>query len=139
MAWVSNMPHPYVMIVGVSCCHGSLGLYECGWGLLSWFIHNQDDFVVWGGWVGGWVGHVGSVDPCSVPRMTVVGTPYWMAPEMLRGEEYDEKVDVFSYGIVLCEVCGIVSFFLQCEHLILFVCCSDHSKSEGRPGYAPTH
>ena len=38
--------------------------------------------------------------------MTVVGTPYWMAPEMLRGESYDEKVDVFSYGIVLCEVCG---------------------------------
>ena len=37
-------------------------------------------------------------------RMTVVGTPYWMAPEMLRGEEYDQKVDVFSFGIVLCEV-----------------------------------
>ena len=41
-------------------------------------------------------------------RMTVVGTPYWMAPEMLRGEEYDEKVDIFSFGIVLCEVCGCV-------------------------------
>ena len=27
-----------------------------------------------------------------------------MAPEMLRGDGYDEKVDVFSYGIVLCEV-----------------------------------
>ena len=37
-------------------------------------------------------------------RMTVVGTPYWMAPEMLRGEVYDEKVDIFSFGIVLCEV-----------------------------------
>ena len=36
--------------------------------------------------------------------MTVVGTPYWMAPEMLRGEVYDEKVDIFSYGIVVCEV-----------------------------------
>ena len=36
--------------------------------------------------------------------MTVVGTPYWMAPEMLRGEVYDEKVDIFSYGIVMCEV-----------------------------------
>ena len=39
-----------------------------------------------------------------VCRMTVVGTPYWMAPEMLRGESYDEKVDIFSYGIVVCEV-----------------------------------
>ena len=36
--------------------------------------------------------------------MTVVGTPYWMAPEMLRGESYDEKVDIFSFGIVVCEV-----------------------------------
>ena len=27
-----------------------------------------------------------------------------MAPEMLRGEVYDEKVDIFSFGIVLCEV-----------------------------------
>ena len=39
-----------------------------------------------------------------VSRMTVVGTPYWMAPEMLRGESYDEKVDIFSFGIVICEV-----------------------------------
>ncbi|XP_064392654.1 LIM domain kinase 1-like [Halichondria panicea] len=37
-------------------------------------------------------------------RMTVVGTPYWMAPEMLRGELYNEKVDIFSFGIVLCEI-----------------------------------
>jgi LIM domain kinase 1 len=41
-------------------------------------------------------------------RMTVVGTPYWMAPEMLNGQCYDEKVDVFSYGIVSCEMIGRV-------------------------------
>ncbi|NXN11336.1 TESK1 kinase, partial [Indicator maculatus] len=35
--------------------------------------------------------------------LAVVGSPYWMAPEVLRGEFYDEKVDVFAYGIVLCE------------------------------------
>ncbi|XP_037927925.1 LIM domain kinase 1-like [Teleopsis dalmanni] len=37
-------------------------------------------------------------------RYTVVGNPYWMAPEMMKGLKYDEKVDVFSFGIVLCEV-----------------------------------
>ena len=37
-------------------------------------------------------------------RHTVVGNPYWMAPEMLKGELYDERVDVFSFGIILCEV-----------------------------------
>ena len=39
-------------------------------------------------------------------RYTVVGNPFWMAPEMLNGLKYDEKVDVFSFGIVLCEVNG---------------------------------
>uniref|UniRef100_A0A4W4HJK7 LIM domain kinase 2 n=1 Tax=Electrophorus electricus TaxID=8005 RepID=A0A4W4HJK7_ELEEL len=41
-------------------------------------------------------------------RYTVVGNPYWMAPEMLNGKRYDEKVDVFSFGIVLCEIIGQV-------------------------------
>ena len=27
-----------------------------------------------------------------------------MAPEMMRGQIYDERVDVFSFGIVMCEV-----------------------------------
>jgi len=37
-------------------------------------------------------------------RYTIVGSAYWMAPEMLNGQKYDEKVDQFSYGIVMCEV-----------------------------------
>ncbi|XP_051875290.1 LOW QUALITY PROTEIN: dual specificity testis-specific protein kinase 1-like [Pristis pectinata] len=36
--------------------------------------------------------------------LAVVGSPYWMAPEVLRGELYDEKTDVFAYGIILCEI-----------------------------------
>ncbi|KAJ8312730.1 hypothetical protein KUTeg_010103 [Tegillarca granosa] len=41
-------------------------------------------------------------------RYTVVGSPYWMAPEMMSGKKYDEKVDLFSYGIVMCEIIGRV-------------------------------
>ncbi|CAL8325695.1 unnamed protein product [Lota lota] len=37
-------------------------------------------------------------------HLSVVGSPYWMAPEVLRWEAYNEKVDVFAYGIILCEV-----------------------------------
>ncbi|KGL73160.1 Dual specificity testis-specific protein kinase 1, partial [Tinamus guttatus] len=35
--------------------------------------------------------------------LAIVGSPYWMAPEVLRGEIYNEKADVFAYGIILCE------------------------------------
>ncbi|XP_077333438.1 dual specificity testis-specific protein kinase 2-like isoform X1 [Lithobates pipiens] len=39
-------------------------------------------------------------------KLSLVGSAFWMAPEMLRGEPYDRKVDVFSFGIVLCEIIG---------------------------------
>ncbi|OWZ03893.1 TKL/DRK protein kinase [Phytophthora megakarya] len=35
---------------------------------------------------------------------TWVGTPFWAAPEVIRHEPYDEKADVYSYGIVLWEL-----------------------------------
>lgn len=47
-------------------------------------------------------------------RYTVVGSPYWMAPEMLHGKRYDEKVDIFSFGIVLCEIIGKVYADPEC-------------------------
>jgi serine/threonine protein kinase len=36
--------------------------------------------------------------------MTSVGTPHWCAPEVLRGERYDEMCDVYSFGIFLFEL-----------------------------------
>jgi serine/threonine protein kinase len=29
-----------------------------------------------------------------------IGTPLWMAPEVLMNKEYDEKADVYSFGTV---------------------------------------
>jgi LIM domain kinase 1 len=46
-------------------------------------------------------------------RYTVVGNPYWMAPEMMKGNKYDEKVDIFSFGIVLCEVSVMLCLLKQ--------------------------
>ena len=36
---------------------------------------------------------------------TVVGTPYYLSPEMCTGERYDEKSDVWALGCILYELC----------------------------------
>lgn len=35
---------------------------------------------------------------------TGVGTPCYMAPEVIRGQDYDEKVDVFAFACILYEL-----------------------------------
>ncbi|VDK83937.1 unnamed protein product [Onchocerca ochengi] len=42
--------------------------------------------------------------PQAVEKLTQVGTPFWMAPECLKEDFYDEKADVFSFGIILCQM-----------------------------------
>ncbi len=40
----------------------------------------------------------------STMHMTKMGTPQWCAPEVLSEARYSEKVDQWSYGVVLWEI-----------------------------------
>ena len=47
---------------------------------------------------------ISTVRPTITREMTVIGTPVYMAPEVLRKNKYSEKADVYSFAIVLMEI-----------------------------------
>ncbi|KAG9405810.1 hypothetical protein AC1031_003728 [Aphanomyces cochlioides] len=48
---------------------------------------------------------------------SMVGTPYWLAPEILRETPYQNKVDCYSFGIVLLELESRRDPYFDCEDM----------------------
>ncbi|KAL6076869.1 putative serine/threonine-protein kinase drkA [Balamuthia mandrillaris] len=72
------------------------------------------------------------VDPHAPPNTKAVGSPIWMAPEILEGCNHNEASDVYAYGLILWELWtretpfqGITSFERFCDLVI-----DDHYRPE---------
>ena len=70
--------------------------------------------------------HLEEQEPGNVTEMTDrqnltqgVGTPIYMAPEVLAGEHYHQSADIFSFGVIMWEVA-----MQKCPNLL-----------ENKPGY----
>ena len=51
------------------------------------------------------------LDTTSDAAMTVVGTPYYMSPEVCENKPYSFKSDVWALGCVLYELCTLQHAF----------------------------
>ncbi|CAO3688554.1 unnamed protein product [Umbelopsis vinacea] len=49
-------------------------------------------------------GHSVQLTATSPSRNSVVGTPFWMAPEVIKGEDYNTAADIWSLGALLFEL-----------------------------------
>jgi serine/threonine protein kinase len=60
--------------------------------------------------------------------MTMVGSPLWCAPEILRSERYDFTADVYSYSIILFEIFHWMEPYARMSVMQIMVAVTEHDE-----------